>query len=61
VTTATGSILLTNYPARRFTITASASFEDFRRRYEAAVPPTTPRPSTLWLSGGQAGRRCSIS
>jgi uncharacterized protein (DUF302 family) len=33
-----GSISATDYFAKRFTITANALFEDFRRRYEAAVP-----------------------
>jgi uncharacterized protein (DUF302 family) len=38
VSAETGSISTTNYPAQRFTITANAPFEDFRRRYEVAVP-----------------------
>ena len=35
---AAGRVSVTDYPARRLTIAVSASFEDFRQRYEAAVP-----------------------
>jgi len=38
VSAETESISTTNYPAERFTITANAAFDDFRRRYEVAVP-----------------------
>ncbi|MFD0971253.1 hypothetical protein [Plantactinospora endophytica] len=39
MTATVGRIIDTTFSARRFTIASSAPYDDFRRRYEEAVPP----------------------